>query len=232
MADPSIELIMAEFWSGDNAARLTPSLTTDSLRRYFPAANVKLMGDRESGRESPFDKDHPRYGWRSNDYFKVVGLLESTHDIAIAVDADMRFVSEEVRDIIPLTGRFGLCLPVNPRYLVRIDATIGADGDKAASSFESAYAVNMSPIAFSTANVSARGLLEEYVSEMEANPTRGPLAMWRAIWNTGFMPCLLPPQWCVCRENVGIGNEIVLHCGHHEVESYYADHWGFPKEVS
>jgi hypothetical protein len=83
------------------------------------------------------------------------------------------------------------------------------------------YAVNMTPIVFDTKNERARRVLTAYCESMLQNPVRGPLAMWRAIYQTGVAPCLLPPQWCVCAENVGIGNEVILHIGHSKVREFY-----------
>jgi len=45
--------------------------------------------------------------------------------------------------------------------------------------------------------------------------------MWRAVYQTEVAPYILPPQWCVCAENVGIGNEIILHIGHDKVREFY-----------
>jgi hypothetical protein len=56
---------------------------------------------------------------------------------------------------------------------------------------------------------------------MRQRPIRGPTAMWRAIWRSNKNPYMLPPQWCVCQENCGVGNEIMLHVGHEKVKQYY-----------
>jgi hypothetical protein len=56
---------------------------------------------------------------------------------------------------------------------------------------------------------------------MEKNPVRGPVNMWRAVYQAGFFPCLLPSQWCVCAEDVGIEEPVILHIGHEKVRDYY-----------
>ena len=176
-------------------------------------------------KEPFFNLSHRRYGWRCNDYYKVLALLESDSDIAISLDSDMYIASEEARSIIPLTEKFGICLPANPRMLVRRDGNIGTDGQNGKMYDDSngnGFANNMSPISFDTSNSRARSLLESYCRQMEKDPVRGPLAMWRAQWDTGVNPYLLPYQWCVCGEHRGIGEEIILHVGHPAVLDFYS----------
>jgi len=196
-----MEAVLAEFGKEPD---------TTNLSKYFDNIRVKT--------EAKEIFEGARKGWRMNDYYKVRMLLESEEEVAVSFDGDMFICSDNFYEIDQLTKRFGLCLPVNPRYTVELDARIGADGDVCKSY---AHAVNMSPIAFHTKNDKARKLLERYCQFMEENPRRGTLVMWRAIWATGFMPCLLPPQWCVCREHIGIGDEIILHVGHDEVKEHY-----------
>lgn len=191
-----------------------------NVRFFFPEASFIEMN--QTGVKGPFDPNHPRYGWRMNDYWQMRGLLESPADIAIALDADMQIVSHDVRTIIPLVKKFGLCLTVNPRNLVRVDTLVGADSDqKLDETNGTGYALNSALIAFDTSNARARELLKEAASQMEINPVRAPLAYWRAIYKTGFFPCLLPPQWCVCGGDEGIGNEIILHIGHESIRNHY-----------
>ena len=83
------------------------------------------------------------------------------------------------------------------------------------------HAVNMAPIVFDRSNPRAALALVMYKKIMEESPHRGPLVMATAMHSINFAPCLLPPQWCVCREHVGIGNEIILHVGHPEVRKHY-----------
>ncbi len=175
-------------------------------------------------KEPFYDPGHPRFGWRCNDYYKVLALLESQADIAISLDSDMMIVSPEVRSIIPITEKFGVALPINPRMLVRVDGNIGQDGCKTRVYDESngnSLSTNMSPISFDTSNQRARSLLEEYCIQMKEDPVRGPLAMWRAQWETGVNPYVLPVQWCVCNQDCGIGDEIMLHLGNQPVIDHY-----------
>ena len=188
---------------------------TDDSNASFPkGVNVKLV--------NPIFEINHRYGNRCNDLFKAIGLLDSEDEYAIALDNDMRIVSNEVKTILPITKRFGLCLPCNPRHLVRVDNSIGADSDNVFDETNgNTYAVNMSPISLYTSDVDSRDILSNYVEEIKTTPIRGPTAMWRAIWKSKSNPYLLPPQWCVCQEHCGIGGEIMLHVGHEKVRKYY-----------
>jgi hypothetical protein len=217
MKSALIDIVFAEF-NG-----LFP-IPYDNIRKFFPEADIRIYTSASCedvfGNRSKFPE---RWGNHMNDYWKVKRLLDSEAEIAISMDADMKIMDERVRTIIPLVKKFGVCLPVNPRGTVRKDTLIGSHSDKALDDTAGmAHAVNMTPIAFDTSNSKARYLLEKYCDIIKDNPVRGTLAMWRAIYATGFMPCLLPVQWCVCAENVGVGDEIILHIGHDKVRDYYA----------
>ena len=116
----SIEFIFSEFGSRSNANqpdsftdefRLDP--TYSSVKQYFPEAKLTLYTDiKELGKnypdveiklididKSPFTKSNHRWGWHCCDYYEAKGLLNSTADIAISVDSDLMFVSDEVRTI-------------------------------------------------------------------------------------------------------------------------------------
>jgi hypothetical protein len=209
----SIEVIFAEF-----NGKFQPNI--GNIRAYFPDSTINLV---ESPPNSPkFDKSSPYWGYYMNDYWKVKKLLNSNADIAIAFDADMKIVSENVKAIIPLVKKFGLCLPASSRGLVKIDTEIGSHSDGVLDeTLGMGQVMNMTPIAFHTENSVMRNLLEEYCAIMVRNPVRGPLNMWRAVYKTGIIPYLLPHQWCVCAEDVGIGSEIILHVGHKKVRDYY-----------
>jgi hypothetical protein len=235
-----VNLILAEFGvvrrnrgeAPTTAERLEPTLGT--FKKFFPTSRVTLYTDTASLAsaavdclkvvEPPFDQSHPRYGYRCNDYYKVKGLLESDDEISMALDSDMTIVSAEVRTLIAFTSRFGACAPANPRLLVKLDGNQGYDGN-ASGVYDTTggvgFAYNLSPLSFATRHAAARALYTEYCRELLAHPARGPLVLWRAVWKSGFAPYLLPFQWCVCREYVGIGNEIILHSGHAEVRDFY-----------
>lgn len=190
-----------------------------NVKHYFPEAIIRW----EQHLESVFDESHPRWGWRMNDYHKARLLLDTDADVVVAMDADMWIVSEKVKSLYHLAERFGLCLPANPRKLVSVDTEIGADSDKAIDYSEgTGYAMNCSPIAYHRGNQRKDWIIRTYLDLMRSNPVRGPLAWWRAAWVCGETPYLLPPQWCVCGEDVGIGNEIILHVGHEAVRRHYA----------
>ena len=209
----SLEILFAEF-----NGKFKPDI--DNIKHYFPEAKVSVYTESECN--SLFEQESQFYGYYMNDYWKVEKLLSSEAEIAISLDADIKIVSEDIRVLLTLTKKFGLCLPANPRKLVKIDTDIGSHSDgKLDETKGLGYAFNMSPIAFNTKDTRARRILEEYCQIMIANPVRGPLAMWRAVYKLGYFPCLLPPQWCVCAEDVGIGNEIILHLGHTKVRDYY-----------
>jgi hypothetical protein len=214
--------------------RLNPTL--DSLREYFPECRVTLYTDQpflkkhsyenlEVALVKPsFNSKENRYGWRCNDYYKVYGLLETDADFAISLDADMRFISSDFKGIIDLAKKYGFCLPLNPRQLVKNDGLIGADSDYKVDedlSRGNGFACNATPIIIDTKNQKARSVIAEYLKLMEENPRRGPLALWRAIWNSGVNPCFFPFQWCVCESEVNCGDEIGLHVGHSVVDDFY-----------
>lgn len=210
-----IELIFAEF--GERAC----PVNRKHFQTYFPDAEIVEIS--EEGRKYIGDPTHPRFGWRMNDYHKAKGLLESEADVAIAFDADMRIVSDQVRSVENLAKTFGLCLPINPRRMVRVDNAIGVDGQVLMEdAVRFMHAVNCGIIALDTHNAKARYCVKTFLNIMEATPMRGPVAWAKAFYATGFSPCLLPAQWCVCAEDVGCGNEIVLHTGHQKVREHYA----------
>jgi hypothetical protein len=245
-----VNLVMAEFGSerrnsnqktfeslsvGRN--KFNPSL--DSFLSYFDndegiELSVTIYTDQDYNNDDPaikfvkkepfYDQSHPRYGWRCNDYYKVLALLESEADIAISLDSDMLIVSPEVKTLIPLTKKFGVTLPVNPRMLVKYDGNIGQDGSPTKTYDDSngnGLSTNMSPISFDTTSDRGRILLEEYCNQMTKDPVRGPLAMWRAQWESEINPYVLPVQWCICNQDCGIGNEIILHLGNQPVIDHY-----------
>lgn len=205
-----VAIVLAEFGK--------PAPATSQFRHYFPDADIQVFGD-----ELPnLFSDHPRSGWRLNDYWKVKKLLEADADIAIAFDSDMRIVSDDVKTLPILAEAFGLCLPANPRQRVSVDTHIGADSDgRLDETRGTGYAYNCTPIALNLSHYQAVACAEQYCREMQSNPVRGPLAWWRAAWAIRFAPYLLPPQWCVCEKDIGCGDEIILHEGHDRVRAHY-----------
>jgi hypothetical protein len=240
LQEATIELVMSEFGAERRNAggasfgadsRLNPTL--GSFRQQFPDARVTLYADFDHSEEGieavvvdpPFDRSHPRYGWRAHDYYQAYGLLRSSADVAIAMDSDMLIVSDRFRTLVPLVQAFGLAVPANSRIQVRVDVRLGIDSayDLDADPTEgTGFAYNLTPIAFATDSEPARRFLERYCRLMREQPGRAGLRLWQAALTSRFNPYLLPYQWCVCRpgdvDSRHIwADPIVLHVGHPEV---------------
>lgn len=241
----SVELILSEFGgsrgnAGDPslslADRFEPAL--GSFRAVFPDARVHIRTDDPvlnvegatvTNVDPPFDRAHPRYGWRAHDYYQAIGLLESEADIAVALDADILIVSDRFRALLPLTEAFGLAVPLNPRLMLGIDGRYGSDSPYEQSEDPSqglAIGYNLTPIAFATAHAAARALLQDYAARMRVRPGRGAVHLSAASLATGFQPHPLPPQWCASSprdlDSRHIWNEAVaLHIGHGDVLPYW-----------
>lgn len=240
-----VEFIFAEFGPrsvanqpfGDER-RLDP--TYGSIKNYFPNANIVVYTDnvklfdkypdvelRLIDVESTcFNKENPRWGWHCCDYFQAKGLLCSSAKVAISVDSDIVFFSEEVLALIPIIEKFGMCVPTNPRQMVKIDGiyTRGNDGDYRIDedlSRGNILTYDLWWMGFCTSSKSGRRWLEEFCRLMELNPRRGPLQLTRASWNLGIFPYSMPKQWGVGACDIGCGDEIILHVGHVEVLEYY-----------
>lgn len=207
-----------------------PAPDVTQYRETWPEADIQVFSGFDLPRVPELDPKHPRYGWRMNDYWKVRKMLDSGADLAMCFDGDMRIVDREAARTLPLLAdTFGVCLPINPRYLVGVDGAVGADTNWAPDAADHrkdltggfGTSVNCSPIALALDGYSWK-LAEAYCAEMVLDPVRGPLAWWRAMWKTGIAPLILPPQWCVCERHIGVGGEIILHEGHASVKRHYA----------
>ena len=245
----NIEFIFSEFGLRSTANqpdsftdeyRLDP--TYSSVKEFFPEAKLTLYTDiEELGKnypdvevrlvdidESPFTKSNHRWGWHCCDYYEAKGLLESTADVAISVDSDLMFVSPDVRTILPITKRFGVCVPTNERQMVKVDGihTRGNDGDYHLDEDESRgnlLTYDLWWCSFDVSDNRGRAWLSEFCRLMETNPKRAPLQMSRASWNTGIHPYSMPQQWGVGSGYIGCGNEIILHVGHTNVQDHYLE---------
>ena len=245
----NVEFILSEFGSRSTANqpdsftdehRLDP--TYSSVKEFFPEAKLTLYTDiEELGKnypdvevrlvdidESPFTKSNHRWGWHCCDYYEAKGLLESTADVAISVDSDLMFVSPDVRTILPITKRFGVCVPTNERQMVKVDGihTRGNDGDYHLDEDESRgnlLTYDLWWCSFDVSDNRGRAWLSEFCRLMETNPKRAPLQMSRASWNTGIHPYSMPQQWGVGSGYIGCGNEIILHVGHTNVQDHYLE---------
>lgn len=237
----TVELVLSEFGSGrvnagtsrlDVVDRLNPTL--DGFRSIFPSAKVTLYTDHKwySGTDinvvlvdPPFDQKHPRYGWRAHDYYQAKGLLASQADIAIAMDSDMLIVSPDFRAILEIARIFGIAVPINPRLILKVDGTVGADSNYSRASDPTlglVTAYNLSPIAFFTRHPHARLLLERYSERMIEEPGRGTVHLCIASQETGIQPHPLSFQWCASSprdlDSKHIWREaLALHVGHADV---------------
>lgn len=210
----SIKIVFSEYNSKNE-------IDVKMVKKYFPEAEIQINTP-ENSVNDVFDKNHPRYGWRMHDFNNVRGLIHSSADITICLDADMKIINKDVRTIIPLVKKFGACLPFNNRGMVRVDTLKGADSDKKLDETKgTASAFNTAIAAFYRPNHRARAFFESALVILKNQKIRLPLVYWRAAYLTGFYPCLLPVQWCVCEGDEGCGNEIILHVGHNSVKEYY-----------
>lgn len=210
--------------------RLEPSLST--LRKYFPNAQYCVYSDFDlkipgvalnKVISAPIlDKDHPRYNYRVADYFKFKSLLDSDADFVCVVDTDMFVFSEEIYRLVYLTEIFGFCAPYNPRNLLKRDMDISLDTGKIPDKSNGyGHSYNQSPMTLWKNNEAGKTFYEKCCEIMMKEPSRASLVMWKAARETGTSPYLLPQQWCVCGEDIGIGDEILLHVGHPSVAEYY-----------
>ena len=185
----------------------------EELGKNYSDVEVRLVNIDES----PFTKSNHRWGWHCCDYYEAKGLLESTADVAISVDSDLMFVSPDVRTILPITKRFGVCVPTNERQMVKVDGihTRGNDGDYHLAEDESrgnSLTYDLWCCSFDVSDNRGRAWLSEFCRLMETNPKRAPLQMSRASWNTGVYPYSMPQQWGVGSGYIGCGNEIITGC--------------------
>lgn len=234
----SIEFLFSEFGENrvngggnnlNNSDRLNPTL--DSLRKYFPNAKYTVYSDFDLNIDgvdlikvkSPvINPEHPRYGYRTADYYKFKSLLNSDTDFKCVIDSDMRVVSSDIIALIYLTQRFGFCVPDNDRQLLREDMLISKDVQIIKDeSYGLGHSYNQSPMTLWKNDERGSNFYEACCEIMQNDPSRGSLVMWKAAWKTGSYPYILPKQWCVCTENEGIGNEVILHVGHQSVDNFY-----------
>ena len=250
----SLDIIFAEFGDRSKAnqkwetsiGRLDP--TYEGVKKCIPEANIICytdditIGDDYNGVEirhidsdsSPFDKDYRegsgklKWGYHCCDYYQVQGLLDSNADVAISMDSDLMFASAEVRTLIPIIKKFGICCPQNERQMVKIDGihTRGNDGDYHIGEDESRGNIltyDLWWLGFQPNDKRGRIWLEEFQRLMETNPKRGPLQLTRAAWNTGVYPYPMPKQFGVGSGHIGCGEEIILHVGHTNVQDHYLE---------
>ncbi len=234
----SIEFLFAEFGeertngggsSFDEENRLNPSLKT--LKQYFPKAKYTVYSDFDLEVEgvelikvaSPvINPNHPRYGYRTADYYKFIALINSKADFKCILDSDMQIVSSDIIALIHLTKKFGFCVPYNDRQLLRYDMQISKDTQLIVDDSKGlGQSYNQSPMTLWKNDERGQLFYTTCADIMKNDPSRASLIMWKSAWKTGVYPYILPKQWCVCEGNEGIGNEVILHVGHKSVKEYY-----------
>lgn len=211
------------------SSRLDPSLR--SLKKYFPNAkytvysdfDLKIEGVNLIKVQSPIkNPEHERYGYRTADYFKFTALLNSDADFKCVLDSDMEVVSSDVIALIYLTLKFGFCVPYNDRQLLRQDMIWSKDTQTISDeSLGLGHSYNQSPMTLWKNDEKGKKFYKTCAEIMKSAPSRASLVMWKAAWETGIYPYILPKQWCVCDGNEGIGEEVILHVGHERVKKYY-----------
>lgn len=237
----SIEFLFAEFGekrtngggsSFDNENRLNPSLKT--LKQYFPKAKYTVYSDFDLKIDgvdlikvtSPVNNpEHPRFGYRTADYYKFFALYNSTADFKCILDSDMQIVSSDILVLIQLTKKFGFCVPYNNRQLLRQDMHWSKDTQSITDESKGlGQSYNQSPMTLWQNNERGKLFYTTCADIMKNDPSRASLVMWKAAWKTGIYPYVLPKQWCVCESDEGIGEEVILHVGHTSVKEYYNDY--------
>lgn len=210
--------------------RLEPSLS--GIKKYFPNAKITVYTDfdwQDTDRlniikvQSPVaEADHPRFGYRTGNYFKFKGLVESKADFVCALDSDMFFVNENVYSLVMLTQKFGFCAPYNIRQLLKQDMVQSLDTQPIKDeSLGMGRSYNQSPMTLWKDHEAGKKYYTACMEIMKKDPSRGSLVMWKAAWKTGVHPYVLPKQFCVCDGDVGCNDEVILHIGHPNVAKYY-----------
>ncbi|AFR35036.1 hypothetical protein [Riemerella anatipestifer] len=236
----SIEFIFSEFgeertngggteFSKTLEDRLNPSLCT--LKKYFPNAKYTVYSDFDLNIEgvelikvkSPvIESSHPRYGYRTADYYKFYSLVHSKADFKCILDSDMQVVSSDIIALIYLTQKFGFCVPYNDRQLLRQDMRISKDTQAIDDNSKGlGHSYNQSPMTLWKGHTQGDVFYNRCAEIMKKDPSRASLVMWKSAWELGVYPYILPKQWCVCDGNEGIGDEVLLHIGHPSIDKYY-----------
>ncbi len=236
----SIEFIFSEFNENrvnaggadlSHQLRLDPSLST--LKQYFPEAkytvysdfDLKIDGVHLKKVDNPVlqdKKDLKRHFYHLADYYKFQGMLESEADIAISIDSDMFVLNENIYSLIYLTDKFGFCVPnssaqsMNFEIETSLDTIPVTDDSKGFGTTS-----NITPMTLSKKSAAGKLFYEKCCENMEKEPSRASIVMWKAAWESGVYPYFLPKEFCVCRGNEGLGNEVILHVGHPTVAEFY-----------
>ena len=200
-------------------------------------AEVKLLSNKEKLQW----QGHRRYHNRQNDFWKIIKAPEEFEQVLI-LDDDMRIVSPLFIDGFDIVGKFGICLPVNPRVYAGIDAEVGDDMDDKVKDqllrIKMPYTLtgnNMGMIFLDNSFYKTEKLIDEYEAFMVNYPCRGPIAMAVAYWFARVTPYFLPEEWCACggynkfKERKKRIEPIFLHVGHEDVMDWFNREPAFEK---
>lgn len=137
----------------------------------------------------------------------------------------MYITSEDIIALITLTQKFGFCVPHNVRQLLRQDMKMSLDTREITDKSRGmGYSYNQSPMTLWKDDIRGQIFYKRASELMKAEPARGSYIMWKAAWDTGVYPYVLPRQFCVCVGEEGCGEEVLLHVGHPPVEKYYKEY--------
>lgn len=213
-----------------NESRLNPTLK--SIRKYFPQARIIVYTNFDLKEEnieiikiedSPFiDTNSSHKGYHIADYYKFYALANATGDFNCVIDSDMDIVSSNITALIAMTEKFGFCVPHNNRQSMVKDMrlsqnTIEIDDESKGLG----YSYNQSPMTIWENDKRGREFYTQCYLELVKHPAKASFSMWKAAWETGIYPYVLPKEWCLCIGDEGIGDEVVLHVGHDSVKKYY-----------
>lgn len=245
----SVEFIFSEF--GDRSRthhfhtlkkygekyRLDP--TYSSIKQFFPDAKITVYTDREHIADvypdveiRKIDMDAcpfsglERCSNYCNDYYQADGLLKSKSDVAVSVDCDIMFVSDNIKTLLPITKKFGFCIPQNPRQLVKKDGVNGKDGNYEIGEDESLGNIltyDLWWMSLYTKSKNGRIFYENFMKSISDKPARGPLHLTRTAWNTGIYPYAMPIQWAVSEHHVGCKHEIIVNMDSFKAQDYYLE---------
>lgn len=234
----SIEFIFTEFGkvrvnAGGSEFKTEKRIdpTFSSLKKYFPKAKYTVFTDFDLKIDdvnvlkvnSPVvEPENPRFGYRTGDYFKFKGLVESEADFKCALDSDMQIMSPKIIALLYMTQKFGLCVPYNVRQLLKKDMEISLDTQPISDKSQGlGHSYNQSPMTLWKDDKRGEIYYNACKEIIREDPSRASLVMWKAAWKTGVYPYVLPKQWCVCGGDEGAGDEVILHVGHDSVKKYY-----------
>lgn len=207
--------------------------------QYMPAA-LKAKDINIEFVERKWAKGTLREGVRNSNYWKIkFAITNIEFESLCLLDDDMYIVNQNYFDGFRIAERFGAALPANPRTYVLYNA-MGADVafkdiDDICSLPVYAPAVNFSPFFVSTKHKEATNFLRVLHNELLYRTCRGTLAIWKAMYETGYSPVILPEQWCVCASNAEYLRDrteylkskeesipvMMLHLGHWEVKKAF-----------